>query len=179
MEKLFRLYQNQDLTRTLAPMGLKERLQYVVSRVTDITGLSDFCSYLTMLLEMDAFFLNEDRHMNNIAVLRNSDKSFSYCPIFDNGAALFSDTTISYPLNIKIEHCYDNIEAKPFSRSFDEQIDAAEELYGVHFSYWFQKQDIRTLLDEASTFYPPEIIDRVYDILLWQIRKYQYFRRNH
>lgn len=33
------------------------------------TGLKDFGVYLTKILEMDVFFLNEDRHTNNIAVI--------------------------------------------------------------------------------------------------------------
>lgn len=51
---------------------------------------------------MDAFFLNEDRHFHNIAVLMNSKGEFDYCPIFDNGACLLSDTNMDYPLNTSV-----------------------------------------------------------------------------
>lgn len=63
--------------------------------------------------------------MNNIAVLFNDeDHFFDYCPVFDNGAALFSDTSISYPVTMGLEECLSQIEAKPFSRVFDEQVEA-------------------------------------------------------
>lgn len=115
--------------------------------------------------------------MNNIAVLRNYDKTFTYCPLFDNGAALFSDTQISYNLNVTLESCYEGIEAKPFSRSFDEQMDTAEDLYGVHFSYWFTEKDIAGILKNAVDYYSPQIIERVFTVLRLQMRKYQYMRK--
>lgn len=175
LEKLFRLELGIDLAHTLAPMELKERILYVVDYVTRLTGLADFGAYLTMLLEIDTFFLNEDRHTNNIAVLKNPDNTFSYCPVFDNGAALFSDTRISFNLKLPLETCYENIEAKPFNRSFDEQMDIAEELYGVHFQYWFTEKDIEKLLTEANAYYAPEITQRVLAVLRQQMRKYRYF----
>ena len=42
---------------------------------------------------MDALFLNDDRHSNNIAVLE-CDGKYDYCPIFDNGAGLLSNIRI-------------------------------------------------------------------------------------
>lgn len=49
--------------------GTRNRVEYVAENVAEITGLENFGKYLTMLLGVDAFFLNEDRHMNNIAVI--------------------------------------------------------------------------------------------------------------
>ncbi|HBM98351.1 MAG TPA: hypothetical protein DD413_02895, partial [Ruminococcus sp.] len=44
------------------------------------------------MIEIDAFFLNEDRHTNNIAIIRNPDTNvFSLCPYFDQGLSLLSD----------------------------------------------------------------------------------------
>lgn len=37
--------------------------------------------------------MNDDRHLNNIAVIEKNGK-FDYCPIFDNGAGLLSNTQI-------------------------------------------------------------------------------------
>ena len=53
---------------------------------------------MNKLLTIDAFFLNEDRHMHNIAVLMNGKGDYAYCPIFDNGDGLLSDTILDYPL---------------------------------------------------------------------------------
>lgn len=175
LEKLFRLEWGIDLTNVLAPMELKKRILFVVEHVSRLAGLENFGAYLTMLLEIDAFFLNEDRHMNNIAVLRNLNRTFSYCPVFDNGAALFSDTCISYDLELPLETCYERIEAKPFNRSFDEQMDVAEELYGVHFYYWFMEKDVERLLSGAKEAYGAEIVNRVLDVMRQQMRKYAYF----
>ena len=47
----------------------KKRIAYTVDHVISYTGLTDFGAYLTGMLEMDAFFLNEDRHTNNIAMI--------------------------------------------------------------------------------------------------------------
>ena len=37
------------------------------------TGLTGTGPYLTTVLELDCFFLNEDRHTNNLAVIRNEE----------------------------------------------------------------------------------------------------------
>lgn len=176
LEKLFRRYRNVELVREYAYMSTKERILYVVNGVKEITGLKNFGSYLTMLLELDALFLNEDRHTNNIAVIVNADGTFEYCPVFDNGAALFSDTMISYGQDELIEKCYEIIEAKPFSRMFDEQMDIAEELYGYPLKCWFTIADINHYLHEMEEYYPQKILERVETILRLQLRKYQYFQ---
>lgn len=46
LEKLFRLEWGIDLTHTLAPMELKERILFVVERVSELTGLEGFGAYL-------------------------------------------------------------------------------------------------------------------------------------
>ena len=45
--------------------------RYTVDFIEQTTGLTGVGAYLTMLLELDSFFLNEDRHTNNLAVIRN------------------------------------------------------------------------------------------------------------
>ncbi|MCD7867020.1 MAG: hypothetical protein LUF78_06710 [Clostridiales bacterium] len=177
LEKLFRLEKGMDLAEYLAGMEPVERIQYTAEETAALTGLDKFGSYLTQLLEMDAFFLNEDRHLNNIAVIRNTDKSFAYCPVFDNGAALFSDTQISYGTDLPLEKCFAVIEAKPFDRSFDTQTEAAESLYGIHFSYWFTSKDIKEILENAASLYSAQILERVRETLYLQMRKYQYFQK--
>lgn len=176
LEKLFRRYRNVELVREYAYMSTEERIMYVVYGVEEITGLENFGAYLTMLLELDALFLNEDRHTNNIAVIINADGTFEYCPVFDNGAGLLSDTMISYGQNNSIEECYEKIEAKPFSRSFDEQMDIAEELYGYPLKCWFTMKDVNHCLEELKEYYPKDILERVEKIIRLQLRKYQYFQ---
>lgn len=178
LQKLYQSHKNASLVEDIAGWKTEDKIKYVVDFVKETTGLQDFGAYLTALLEMDALFLNEDRHMNNIAVLLNrKDKTYTYCPIFDNGAALFSDTTLSFPLKKDVFQCLEKIEAKPFCRDFDEQLEAAEALYGVQFGYWFDAKDITGVLREAKPFYPAEVITRTEDVLREQLRKYAYLKR--
>ena len=118
-------------------------------------------------------FLNEDRHTHNIAVLWDGQEEYDYCPLFDQGAALLADTVMDYPLGQDVIEQMSRAEAKTFCRSFDEQLDTAQELYGEAVSFSYGEREIRQLL-EADTVYPEEIKQRVYTILLQQRRKYQY-----
>ncbi len=43
--------------------------------------------------------------MYNIAVLMNSNGKYDYCPIFDNGAGLLSDTSLDYQIYIFKKGC--------------------------------------------------------------------------
>ena len=77
------------------------------------------------------FFLNEDRHMHNIAVLMNGKGDYAYCPIFDNGAGLLADTTMDYPLAGDIYTLMEKVQAKFFFfftnyKAFDEQLDISD-----------------------------------------------------
>ena len=72
----------------------KKRIAYLAEATADITGLNLFPQYLTRLFEVDALFCNDDRHLNNIAVIEQGGQ-YSYCPIFDNGAGLLSNTQLS------------------------------------------------------------------------------------
>lgn len=174
LEKLFRKFKGIDLVKEIAGWEISEKIKFVVDEVEKITGLTEFGKYLTMILELDAIFLNEDRHMHNIAVIYDCDGSFKYCPVFDNGSSLFSDTTISYGLDVSFDECYAAIEAKPFSISFDEQMDAAENLYGVLLKCWFSAKDAEEVLKKGLEFYPESVILRVSELIHRQIRKYKY-----
>ena len=119
------------------------------------------------------FFLNEDRHTHNIAVLLDPAGEYHYCPLFDHGAALLADTTMDYPLGVEVERLMKNVQAKTFCSDFDEQLDIAEKLYGQQVSFTFSEKTIDEMLN-ADSVYPQEIKTRVKDIVLAQRRKYQY-----
>lgn len=128
---------------------------------------------MNKLLTIDAFFLNEDRHMHNIAVLMNAKGDYAYCPIFDNGAGLLADTTMDYPLSGEIYSLMDKAESKTICSKFDEQLDISESLYKINLMFQFTKKDVTELLVNAET-YPEEIRDRVEKIIFAQMRKYSY-----
>ena len=77
---------------------------------------------------MDSFFLNDDRHLNNIAVIEENNR-FSYCPIFDNGAALLSDMQM-LRMDIMPKVLISELKARPFNTSFTRQMKSAETLFG-------------------------------------------------
>lgn len=177
LEKLFRQCYEVDLTRILVGMELEEKLRYVVEKVQNLTQIPEFGKYLTQLLELDSVILNEDRHMNNIAVIRsNLTGQYRCCPVFDNGAAFFSDTRVDFGLNLSVEECLKKIEAKPFSKSFDEQMDMAESLYGQQLFIGFSEKDIQECLDYVEG-YEEAVKQRVLEVLRIQMRKYQYLRK--
>ena len=131
--------------------------------------------YLKKILTVDTLFLNEDRHFHNVAVIRKKDGSFRECPVFDHGAALFSDVRGDYPLDMDLETCYGKIQAKPFARTFDEQLDPCEILYGnFAFRAWFTMEDVEAVLSEFEGVYQEEILKRVRDLMRLQMRKYAY-----
>ena len=71
-ERLHRSYKGQGLASVLSGMqDPEEKIRYTVGFIEQVTGLSGVGEYLTLLLELDSFFLNEDRHTNNLAVIRN------------------------------------------------------------------------------------------------------------
>ena len=175
-EHLFRNYTGKSLSKELGKMtNVKDRILYMVENVEAYTGLQEFGKYIQTLLALDAFFLNEDRHTNNIAVIyRPEEEIYRFAPVFDNGLALFSDMATDFPLKKTVEECRKTIEAKPFSRSFDEQLDAAEELYGSNVTLGFGKREVEEILTLCTAYYPEEIMERVRTVLYEQMRKYQY-----
>lgn len=174
LERLFSDFYGQSLYKSIYRItDYEDRLRFIVEQTERITGLKQFGAYMCKLLTLDAFFLNEDRHTHNIAVLTDGNGAYRYCPIFDNGATLLSDTTMDYPLGQNVIDLISSVQAKTFCSSFDEQLDIAEKLYGQQLFFTFKKSDIEQLLD-ADTVYPANIKERVKNILLQQMRKYQY-----
>lgn len=176
LERLFKNRYGRSLyEETWHVEGFKERIRFLSDQINRLTGLADFDKYIGKLMTIDAFFLNEDRHMHNIAVLMNSKNEFAYCRIFDNGACLLSDTTMDYPIveNANIYDLMQECHSKTFSRDFDEQLDASEALSGENIKFTFTKKDVISLLDECNR-YSQEIRKRVETIILYQMNKYQY-----
>lgn len=174
LERLFKMTCNESITKTIWKIpDVAERLHVLVDRVQEVTGLDDFGKYMNKILTIDAIFLNEDRHMHNIAVLMNEKGAFAYCPIFDQGAGLLSDTTMDYPLGTETYELMKTVRAKTISTDFDEQLDVSEELYGCNLNLFFSKKDVKELLDQVE-FYEKEVRQRVEQILYSQMGKYAY-----
>lgn len=174
LERLFKQFTGESLYKTIVRIPDKNgRVLYLAAQIERITKLPDFGGYLNKLFTIDAFFLNEDRHMHNIAVLMNEEGEFMYCPIFDNGAALLADTTMDYALDGDVYELMGQVQAKTISSCFDEQLDVSEENYGMNLKFTFSKKDVKELLDGAA-IYTDEEKSRVEEIIYAQMRKYSY-----
>lgn len=177
LERLFYSNYGESLYRSIFRIREhEERLKFLVEQVERITGLSSFGRYMCKLLTVDAVFLNEDRHTHNIAVLWDGEMEYDYCPIFDQGAALLADTAMDYPMGRDVIELMQRVEAKSFCRSFEEQLDIAETLYGDGIYFSFGEKDVRELLEKEEV-YPEPVKQRVFTVLLHQRRKYGYLFR--
>lgn len=178
LERLHRRYTGQGLAKHLALFReTEDRVSYTIGFVQNITGLMQVADYLSWLIQVDAFFLNEDRHTNNIAVMWNPETDgYDYCPCFDFGLSLFSDTKEEFPLPQDFNECRRLIKAKPFSVDFDEQLDACERLGSMELRFPFHYLEMR---DEAEKVLQEiecdkRIKDRITETLAYQAGKYQY-----
>ena len=180
VEKLYRQYTGESLAVKLTEFDeITGKIQYLVEQVENITHIEGLGKYITAMLEIDAIFLNEDRHTNNIAVIYNEEThEYSLSPLFDQGLCLFADTRIDYPLELSYEECLKKIEAKPFSTDFDIQLEAAEELYGTQLQFNFDIRDINNMLDSVNDIYSEQICNRIKELLRYQIRKYSYLMKH-
>ena len=177
LERLFKNVYSESLTSVLWHMSdVKERLEFLVNSIKNITGLNNWDEYICRLFTIDAFFLNEDRHMHNIAVLMNGKGEYKYCPVFDNGAGLLSDTTMDYPMEQDIYQMISEVKSKSVSQDFDEQLDVAENLYGQNLQFLFTKKNVSDIVNNAD-MYPPEERKRVELIIYSQMNKYKYLFR--
>lgn len=174
VERLYQTMKNRSLMKDIWSFSKNEkRAEYFVNQVEQMTGLKKFGAYLCKMLTVDAFFLNEDRHMHNIAVLMNDKGEYDYCPIFDQGAGLMADTTLDYPMEVDFHELLNDVKAKTICESFDDALDIVEKLYGYHLTFHFTKKDVEAVLEDCA-IYPKEETERVKNILFYQMRKYQY-----
>ena len=147
----------------------KKRMAYLAETTADLTGLRGFPQYLTLLFEIDGRFLNDDRHLNNIAVLLQGDK-YDFCPIFDHGAGLLSNTQI-LPMDIAPKALISAQRARPFNTTFNRQISTVQSLYGsqLHLPK-FTRTEILDALEPLLLYYPQRdrgiITDRVCETIL-------------
>ena len=175
LERLHRTFYGQGLAAYIAQMEPVEKIAYTVRFIEETTKLKVVGAYITAILELDAFFLNEDRHTNNLAVLRNEKtKEFRLCPLFEHGLSLLSDMN-DYPLTEDIYSCISRIRAKPFSEDFNEQVSAAEQLYGQQLRLQLSRNDLLNVLRELSDYYPAQFLTRVENVLFEQYKRYPIF----
>ncbi len=169
--QLLRQYVGSDYRAVIAGLPSdKQRILWLADTVRQITGLKEFGAYLTLLFEIDTLFANDDRHLNNIAVLRNTDGSFDYCPIFDLGAALLSNTQVCR-YDIAPQALLSSLRAAPFSMNFTRMMHTAQEQFGeyLHPNRADMDEALKNTLPQMIEYYPArdraDIADRVTCVL--------------
>ena len=118
--------------RATKDMSNKQKIQNFVSVIEQETGLTDFGGYFTLLCELDALFRNDDRHLNNIAVLDTPD-GYTYCPVFDNGGSFGADYKSMFGTHRGDMDQIRFSDIKPyglFGKDFEKIVDICRELYG-------------------------------------------------
>lgn len=153
--------------------NLASKVRWMVEQTEQLTGLQRFGAYLTLLFEVDMLFGNEDRHLNNIAVLRNGE-AFNYCPIFDFGAGLLSNVR-DYPMDIEPRAHMKQLRVQPLNTTFVRQVHAAQSIYGPQLQWGFSATDVAAALEEPLEFYAGRdrayIANRVETCIRWQTDK--------
>lgn len=147
----------------------KKRIQYLAEKTAEYTGLDKFPEYLTLVFEIDSLFLNDDRHLNNIAVIK-SNNGYSYCPIFDNGAALLSNTQMSH-MDIMPKALVSVLRARPFNTTFNRQMKSAQALFGKQLRIpQFTKTQIKQIIAPMLEYYAERdkgiIADRIVECVI-------------
>ena len=88
----YRLYYSEfggNLAERLAKIStMEERIAFALKMIRSLTGL-DVTDYLKKIFMLDMIVLNEDRHVNNLAVIFDGTE-FRPAPIFDNGVSLLT-----------------------------------------------------------------------------------------
>jgi len=147
----------------------KKRIAFLGEAVAEYTGLKEFSRYLTAMFEIDALFCNDDRHLNNIAVIEEDGK-YAYCPIFDNGAGLLSNTQL-FRMDVASRTLISALRAWPFNTTFTRQANAAASLTGKQLVMpQLTASSLRETVDPLLQYYPRRdqsiIADRIVTCIL-------------
>lgn len=164
-----------DYRKALAGEGtIQKRMKLIVDTVEQVSGLDHFGEYLTLLFEVDALIANEDRHLNNIAILEKNG-NYDYCPLFDNGEGFMLDN-VKYPFDVQTKGLMKHLRAKPFQCRFGTVLSAAREVYGSQLKINFEKKDIAEIIEEYlkwyQPFFRPLVKERIMDVLMLQKKKH-------
>jgi hypothetical protein len=151
--------------------NLQSKIGWMVDQVTGLTGLDRFGGYLTLLFEIDMLFCNEDRHLNNIAVLRRGE-SFDYCPIFDFGAGLLSNIR-DYPMDVEPRGLLGQLRARPMDCTFTRQVRAAQAVYGPQLCCNITDADVSAALGLPLAFYAQRDVPYLRDRVLYCVKTQQ------
>lgn len=158
---IFDLFNNLghfDWDQETANMSVKEKILFTVRQTELLTGLTNVGPYLTQVLEFDALIRNEDRHLRNIALICHPMR-YEFAPLFDNGAAFMSDVR-GLPPEYEMGKLVRALQSKPFSTSFEEQVEVCRSLYGPQLQI-SPEMDLSDAFWRIETEYSPLVAERM------------------
>lgn len=121
---IYRLYFNEygrDLSQVINQMdSMEDRIEYTLKFVRECCSV-DIFDYFAKVFTLDRIVLDEDRHLNNLALVYDG-RAFRPSPIFDNGVSLLT-TNRSVNWNFSMAENVKRVVARPFSGSFDRMHD--------------------------------------------------------
>ena len=157
----YRLYYNamgKNLAQVIAAMDrMEDRIEYVIDFIRQSCGL-DVRTYLSKILTLDMIVLNEDRHLNNLALIMKNN-NFYPAPIFDNGVSLLTANS-SINRHFSIEENVKRVTARPFSGSHEKMA----EYLGKGFSLEYEAA-LEWLEKETESFQR--------DVMIYQLKRYK------
>lgn len=169
---LFDLYGKGDAIKddTESIKDPEQTIKEFLSTIKDITGLTEFDWYLTMMFELDKIILNPDRHFGNITVIK-TDKGFDYAPFFDQGRA-FALCDDLWDRKKSVDEIIASVDSRPFSGIFSRQTDILEsitqkDILEINYSL----TDLKHTLDKCADTYPDEILNRAEAVFRIQLEK--------
>lgn len=159
----YRLYYNifgKDLSQILSGMDtMEERIEYVIAFIKQSCNL-DVRDYLSKVMTVDMLVLNEDRHLNNLAVIMRGD-TFVPAPVFDHGVSLLTANE-SLNWHFSVAENVKRVIARPFCGSHEKMV----AYLGKGFSL-----DANAALDWLET----EPDSREKEVLQYQVNRYKLF----
>lgn len=156
-----------DLGFSSVPYQIEKVRMQGREQIEQITGLTRFGAYLTLLFEYNALILNDDRHLNSIAVLY-TPTGYRYYPLFDHGAGFLLDPA-AYAFDIETNALVKQAIAKPFRCKFYTQVNVARKLYSPQLKLSLTSSEIQDAVQQAVAHYPAlyhaVLRDRVMNVL--------------
>lgn len=140
-------------------MSVEQKVRNLVSLLDEEYRPPHVYQYFSFMLSLDAVILNEDRHLNNIALIKEKDGTYRMCPLFDHGLSLLSDEH-DYPHRFDTMSNVVAVEAKPFDADFLKQMRAIKNTVPLEFS----KKEVIGILEENK-----QELGRIYDVMQIQM----------
>lgn len=160
LQRLYDTFRGGQLSERIRIIdSVKDRIQFVLDFVFDITGL-DVREQLAKIATFDMLILNTDRHFNNLGIVAEvSQNKYKSAPIFDNGNSLLSNLQ-EFPFDEDIVKNIDKVVGQPFSASLESQ--AMELGFGLKVDYTRLNEILRKERDS-----------RALEILWMQLERYE------